>query len=171
MPRLYLLIFMTLSFVNAFADGTIHLLQSSELFGRDLSVSVNGRKIADYSGTPVCDSVLKFKRHYTPIHVGGAEQVILSFNFLFNGNPVEDQLSVTLEDGEEVYVKLELPNVFEGATKGRSMYRLRLLSVKDGLKEMKKVPKKYIVHPDVNFAPGKSSGKAKTKKSKAGKRR
>ena len=171
MPRLYLLIFMMLSFVNALADGTIHLLQSSELFGRDLSVSVNGRKVADYSGEPVCDSVLKFKRHYTPIHVGGAEQVILSFDILFNGNQVEDQLSVTLEDGEEVYVKLELPNVFEGLTKGASAYRLRSLSVKDGLKEMKKVPKKYILHPDVNFAPGKSSGKTKTKKSKAGKRR
>lgn len=64
MPRLYLLIFMMLSFVNALADGTIHLLQSSELFGRDLSVSVNGRKVAAIP-TPPRASGLNLNRNTT----------------------------------------------------------------------------------------------------------
>ncbi len=132
------------------AECTLHLFLSSDWYLPKMPISINGKKAFDMSGDHIKKTMTgdMYQKSYIKCDFPDEEKLLISYDITWAGVPYHEEISINLEEDEDVYLKLYMPGMMEAISKGRNCFQFKLLTEKEGKKEIKKVEKgKYTVNP------------------------
>lgn len=141
--------------VGASAKCTVHLFLVNDWFLESLPISVNGEKAFEMKGDPIKKTMTgdMYRRSYTKCTFPEEDNVVLSYDMTWAGVPYHEDISLSLDEENDIYLKLYMPGLSEALRKGRNCFQFKIMNEKEIKKELKNLSKgKYTVNPDYEMA-------------------
>lgn len=136
-------------------ESKLHLFLSSNSLVEALPIYINGEKAFELKGDLISETDLgengvfrKYKKSYCPVIFSNEGKFTIGYNMVWHDVPYHEDIIISVEDGDEVYLKLYMPSLIEALSTNRVCYQFKIIKDKDGQKELKKVNKgKYTINP------------------------